>query len=103
MLRLVEGAKDFVVVVAVDLDDVPAEAAPALGRLTEGHDLFGGSVDLQAVAVEDGAEVVELVMGGGHRGLPDLALLRLAVSEDAVGAVVAVVQAGRKGHADRAR
>ena len=43
----------------------------------------GGAVDLQAVDVHDGDEVVEALVRREHRSLPHLALLQLAVSEQA--------------------
>ena len=45
------------------------------------HDLGGAAVNLQLVAVHDGAEVVELVVRGGHGGLPDRALILLAIAQ----------------------
>jgi hypothetical protein len=39
---------------------------------------------LKAVHVDDGAEIVELVMPGGHRCFPDAAFLLLAVAHDDV-------------------
>ena len=44
-------------------------------------DLLDGAVDLQAVVVDDHAEVIELLVAGKHGGLPDLALLALAVAQ----------------------
>ena len=66
-------------VVAVDLERLPAEGAPFVGdRLHVEHDR---AVGLDAVAVDQRDEAVELEMARRHRGFPGRALLHLAVRE----------------------
>jgi hypothetical protein len=50
------------------------------------HHLGEAAVDLAVVVVDDHAEVVELIMRGGHHGLPDRSLLQLAVAGERVDA-----------------
>ena len=59
----------------------------------------GVAVDLQMVAVDDGDEVVQVLMGGPHGGLPNLALLALAVAEQAEYALGLARQLQAGGHA----
>ena len=61
-------------------EHLPAEGAVLLVQRLGAHG--GGSevVVLDAVAVDDRDQVVGLVVGGRHCGLPDLALLLLAVA-----------------------
>src|ERR687891_587901 len=88
-LGLVEGLVDLGQVVAVDLDDGPAEALPLGDERLEVEDLRDEIVELDLVVVHDHGEVVERAvglpkLGRRHRGLPHLALLELAVAENAV-------------------
>jgi hypothetical protein len=99
----VERLREVLDVVAVDLAHLQAEGPPFVGEWLERHDLLGRAVLLDAVPVDDRHQVVELVVGRGHRRLPDRAFLAFAVAhhhERAVGG--AVVPAGQ-GHsvADR--
>ena len=79
---LCEGAKDFIEVVAVSYDDVPAEGAPLLVKLLDGGDARGGAVYLLAVPVGHGDEVAQLVVDGEHGRFPNLAFLALAVAAE---------------------
>ena len=65
-----------------------------------GHDVSGLAVDLQAVHVDDGAEVVQVILGSCHEGLPDLALFDLAVAQDGVDTVVLLVHLAGQSHAN---
>ena len=85
---------------AVDGDDVEAEGGELLVQGLQRHDVLGGAVDLEAVHVHDDAQVIQLVLGGGHKGLPALALVQLAVAHDGVDAVVLVVELAAQGHAN---
>ena len=78
-----ERAEDFVEIVAVDFDHVPAERGVFRGERLDVHDVFDPAVDLQAIAVHDGAEIVELVVRCGHHGFPDAAFLMFAIAHDA--------------------
>ena len=70
-------------VVAVDLDRVPAEGLELGPDVAGVHDLLGGPVGLQVVVVDDRGQVGEPKVGGGHRALPALALLTVAVRHQA--------------------
>ena len=94
----VQGGEHVLHVVAVDLHHVPAEGAPLVGQGLHGHDLVDPAVDLDAVAVHDGHQVLQVVVVGGHGGLPDHALLDLAVAQHDIGHVVLVVELARQGH-----
>ena len=97
--RLGKGGAQVVIVMAVHPDGVPAEGGELVIQGIGGHDVGGAAVDLEAVDVDDGAQVVQLVLGGGHEGLPNLALLNLAVPHQGVHPVVPAVHLPRQGHA----
>ena len=97
-LGLLQGGVHLAHVVAVDLDDVPAEGAPFGGHVPQGFDVVDGAVELDAVGVDDGADLVQTVGGRGHGRLPDLALLDLPVAEhDVVAGGAPVVPGGHGG------
>ena len=84
---------------AVHLAGLPAERGE-LGAHVAGVAHVGGvAINLQMVAVDDGHEVVQVLMGGPHGGLPDLALLALAVAEQAEHALGLARQFQAGGHA----
>jgi hypothetical protein len=90
-LRLVERLLDLADVVAVDLDDRPAEGLPL--RMTAARCRAPSSRSCRAGSDSrrDDHEVVEGMIGLAelrrrHRGLPHLAFLNLAVAQDAVDA-----------------
>ena len=89
------------VVMAVAGDDVPAEGRPFLIQGLGGHHIGGGAVNLQAIDVHDGAQVVQLELGRRHGRLPHLALLHLTVPQHGVDPVTQTVQLARQGHAHR--
>src|SRR5215204_2239012 len=99
--RLCVGLVDLFGVVAVDLDRSPAEGLGAGGvvvAVPAVHRLAGLA---EAVHVQDGREVVELVEGGVLEGLPHRTLRHLGVAAkhpDTIGESVQVL-AG-EGHAD---
>ena len=107
-LRLVERLADLGDVVAVDLEHGPAEGLPLGDHGLEVEDLRHEVVELDLVVVEDDGEVVERVvglaeLGRGHGRLPHLALLDLAVAEDAVHARGRAGELEPEGHAERDR
>ena len=63
------------------------------------QDAVYGAVDLQSVVVDDHAQVIQVIAGGEHQRLPDLALLALAVPDQGIDSVPAAVQPGGKRHA----
>ena len=75
---------DGVDIVPVHGDSVKAEGGKLRADVAEGHDVVVPAVYLQAVMVENNGEVIELIMGGGHCGLPYLTLLALAVADHGV-------------------
>ena len=77
--RRLERVDDGRDVVAVDLLRLPAEGAPLLAHRLHVED--DRAVGLDAVAVDEGDEIVELEMGAGHRRLPGRSLLHLAVGQ----------------------
>ena len=98
--RLGEGSAELVEVIAVgDLDDMEPERAELVGDGHRGVDLLDGPVDLQAVVVDDDAEVVEVMVAGEHGRLPDLPLLDLAIAEKGVDAPRPAERLGGEGHA----
>jgi hypothetical protein len=96
----VEGIEDFFDIVAVEFDDVPTKGAILFGKRIDVHNVFDPAVDLEAVFVEDGAEIVELVVTGSHGGFPDGTFLLFAIAHDADDAVRSGAEAGGKGIAD---
>ena len=89
-------------VVAVAGIDLKAEGLELLCQVHGRHDLLAGAVQLQIVPVHKDDQVVQLVLVGGAAGLPDLALVALAVAQGGVDHVVLAVQLGGQRHAHRA-
>ena len=79
--RLMERGLDLVKVVTVDLHHVPAKGFQLVRNGVGAHDLVHRAVDLESVVVNDGAQVVQLIVVGQHEGLPHLALLNFAVAQ----------------------
>jgi len=77
---LLHGGDDFLEVVAVNFQNVPAEGFPFGVQAFKGHDIFGEAVDLNIVAVNESDEVVELFLAGKHGGFPIIAFVELAVA-----------------------
>ena len=101
--RFVHRVQDGGVVVAVDLDRVPAERPELLGERGEIHDLADPAGLLDLIVVDDHAEVVERELRRAHRRLPDLAGLRLAVADHAPHPALRAVQFSCDRHTDRDR
>ena len=79
--------------------EVEAEGAELRGQVAETHDLVVAAVDLQAVPVDEDGEVIQVIVGGGHEGLPDLALLQLAVAAEDEDTGVLAQELGAQRHA----
>ena len=90
-------------VVAVDPLGVPAEGLELGQQRLEAQHLGRGAVGLHVVDVDDGDQVVELVVPGRHRRLPDRALVELAVGEQAVDEGRRLLALQRQAEADRER
>ena len=63
------------------------------------HNILDGAIDLQAVAVDDGNHVIQLVLASLHGGFPDLSLLLLAIAHDAEDLVLLAIEPCRQSHA----
>ncbi len=104
-----DGGANLVVIVAVNLDDVPVVATEAGGHVV-GVGEFGAAFDGDLVVVVDPDEVVEAEVAGEGGGFVGDAFLKVAVGDDGVDVVVADgvfrrVEGGGKvflgdGHAD---
>src|SRR5262245_45896236 len=57
-----ERARELLVIVAVDLDDVPAEIAPLRRKRLETERLLGAGQALNLVVVDDGHEAAEALV-----------------------------------------
>ena len=91
---VLNGVIDRLNVMAVDLLRVQAEGLRLLGQIAVSQNVIGGAVQLIAVFIDEIDQVVQLVGIGELEGLPDLALVRLTVADDAedvVGAAVDLV------------
>lgn len=86
--------------VAVHADDIPAESRPPLLLTVLLHNVFGIAGNLQAVAVDDSAEVVKLVVAGSHCTLPDGTFGQLTVTHDGVNAVITSIHLACQCHTD---
>ena len=106
--RAVEGAAalerldDRLHVVAVDLDRVPAEGLELGADVAGVHDLLGRAVGLEVVVVDDRGDVADPEVLRRGRRLPGLALLAVAVGEQAEGlrGLVEVVEPQREADPD---
>ena len=70
---------------AIDLLRVQAEGLRLLGQIAVSQNVIGGAVQLIAVFIDEIDQVVQLVGIGELEGLPDLALVALAVAYQQVG------------------
>ncbi len=77
-----ERGEQRLVVVPVDLADLPAECGELRVERIEAVGVLGARALLQPVAVDDERQVVEPVVGRAHQRLPVAALLHLAVTGD---------------------
>ena len=99
-LGLCECSLNGFEIMAVDLDDVGTKGGELLIQRLGGHNIAGAAVDLQAVDVHDGAEVIELILGSGHEGFPNLTFGHFAVAQDGIDAVILVLYLTGQSHAD---
>lgn len=94
-----EGAAEGGVVVPVDFKDAPPECFPFGCEVLEFEGVLVEVEALHMVVVNDCHEIVEPEMVGEKRGLPDGALVALAVAEDNKHAPGAAVFLSGVGHA----
>ncbi len=102
MACVVEGGHDGGEIIAVDALRGPAEGFHLRHQRLEGHHAVARAVGLLVVDIDDGDQVVELVVGGAHQRLPHGALVELAVGEQGVdeGGRGLALQAQRVAHGD---
>jgi len=98
---LLQSVDNLAHVVAVDAQHVPAKCRVLGGERFYLHHVFDQAVDLQAVAINHGDDVVEMKVAGLHRRFPHLALLLLAVAHQAEDLVLPAIDAGGERHPDR--
>ncbi len=102
---VLDGIVDGGHIVAVDLLGIQAKGLCLLGNVAVIQNILSGAVQLIAVVVDEVDNVVQLVGIGKVETLPDLALVGLAVADNAVDSVAAAVNlvaqggAGSRGHA----
>ena len=91
-----EDVQQFTDVVPITLPDGKAKGCKLFVERLELADIFGRSGDLEAVSVDDGDEIVEPIMRGGHAGFPVGSFGKLTItkkSEDSE--VLAILLAGQ--------
>ena len=82
--RFVKGRENLPEVMAVNRNGMEAERPEFFIDRRDCHDILVFTVDLQTVPVHDRAEVVQLVVRGSHRRLPDKPLLQLAITKQRI-------------------
>ena len=97
-LRRLYCSVDGFKIVRVAVDNVLAERLELLAVRSRIHDVLDRPVDLKSVPVEYVAKIVELVVSGEHRGLPDFALFALAVAHQSPDAAARLVKLCRERH-----
>ena len=79
--RRLECGDDGAHVMTIHLDRLPAEGLELRADVIETGYVTNVAVNLQVVVVDDGNEIVKMVVGGEHGRFPDLPLLDFAVAE----------------------
>ena len=97
--HVLHGFRQRADVVAVDLVRIPAERRPFVAQRRQHQRLVGARGRLPLVVVDDDADVFELLRGGEHRGLPDRALVVLAVGQQREDAEALALDPARQRHA----
>lgn len=93
---------DGVEIVSVDGLYVKAESLELLVNRFRAGNFADRAVNLQAVEVDNQAEIIEVVVGCKHSSFPNLTLFNLAIAEQRVNTVVFVINLAGKRHACRA-
>src|SRR5579875_1676906 len=78
---LLQSGEDGRDVVTVDSLYLPAKRRPLVLDRLDTHDLFGGAVGLLVVAIDEGEEVVQAIMGSGQGRFPGSPFLEFAIGE----------------------
>src|SRR5262245_2653700 len=95
-----ESRHEFLRVVAVDLDGIPAERLPLFAEGFKARNPAAVAGCLELVEVDDRHEVPEVVRGGPQRRLPHRALVALSVGEDDVHVELVALQPSAERDAD---
>ena len=82
--RRVKSSENLPEVMPVNRNGMEAERLEFFIDRRNCHDILVFTVDLQTVPVHDCTEVVQLVVRGSHRRLPDQPLLQFAVTEQCI-------------------
>ena len=85
---------------SVNAENIPSESTEFVLKRSRSDDFSCRAVDLQAVFIDNGTQIVAVIMGGSHGCFPDLAFFRLTVADQAVDAVGISVQFIGQAHAD---
>ena len=93
--------QDLLHIVAVrNFDHIISECQGFGFDIAQAHHFVVGTVDLQAVVVQDHGQVVQLVVCGGHAGFPDQAFLAFTVADHGIDTALASDMLRAKRHAD---
>ncbi len=68
-------------IMPVHLVGIKAKSRPTLSHVSKRKDLVSWTVKLKAVGIDDDSEVGKLIMRGEGSGLPNRALIALAIAE----------------------
>src|SRR5438270_8596398 len=99
-LRAFESFDHLLHVVPVDAAYIPTEAPVLFFQGLDSHHFLDRTINLQAIAVDDADQVVEMMVRCLHGRFPDLAFLLLAVAHDAEDLVILPVQLARQSQTD---
>ena len=99
-LRCHQGVVNGFIVMSVNAENIPSESTEFVLKRSRTDYLGCRAVDLQAVFIDNGTQIVAVIMGGSHGCFPDLAFFRLTVADQAVDAVGISVQFIGQAHAD---
>ena len=83
-LGALQSGFDLLEVVTIDVTHMEAESCQLIPNRIRTHDFIDSAVNLKTVIINDDHQVVQLVVGCQHAGLPDLAFLDLAVAQQGV-------------------
>ncbi len=95
-----EGGGELSKIVAVDNGDFPAEGGEFFVERFVAANVAGAAGDLEGVVIDDGDEVVEAIVRGGHGGFPVGSFGEFAIAEEDEGAEVASIFSGGDGATD---
>ena len=76
----VEGFDDFFQIMTIDFDHVPTEGLELFVDGLHIHNIFVLTVDLETIPVNDGAQVVQLVVRSSHGRFPNQTFLDFTVT-----------------------